>query len=374
MKKEKIFKILFWAISFSFMGIGLTSCGDDDVIGQEGETDIVDNTSPIENGTDDNPLVGSWYETTIVDAHRLYKFNEDETFTYWYRSDEVFRKEEGTYSYDGGVILYLTYTDGETVECRVSQLTKTELSFKRGDLSYNLKASSLTGLDEGCKPLPIEQAVNVWFDYGETGGVSFFIVPHYGVDHYYYSLEATANENNGRRGKGALSKKYSDNDLEFGTDYKFSVTAYDVQGNAYRTYTYPFTTKGYKGMVNYVVYEGEYYDLEYAQMSQKHDISTGTGTGTNFKFLDLYYGDNGLVRFTYAVHEWEGIDKEWMEGTYNIKDNSSYHSYSALFIKEGKSQQPGGGKLVIKRTSNNYYTFDFELELAAGHFEGNLVE
>lgn len=325
----------------------------------------------IENGTADNPFVGNWYEASSTGTHDLFIFNEDNTYVWWYRSDDVLRKTSGTYSFTDTHIT-LTEEDGDELEYKIYTLTKTELSFSsvRG-LSFDMKASTLKSLEDGEAPSTIESGISMRFYYGDAGGIHFTIIPDFGINCYYYEL----NGESGHTQSGICKVEYDDDELEFGTEYEITVTAYDIDGNEYRPYTYSFMTKGYEGMVNYLVYQGNYYELSHAEMSQRHDY-TGTATGTNWKFLTLYSSDETYIRFQYAVPEWEGIDKEWFEGTYNIQTNSEFWKYSYIIVIDGKVEHTyqQTGTLTIKELSGGYLTIDFELDNFAGHYEGTRVE
>ena len=367
----------------------ISSCSKDDPIidsndieNQGGQNDPNENNNEdndqdevIENGTVSNPLVGNWYEVSFIGTHHLFIFNEDGTYEQWYKSDETSRETKGSYAYTN-THLTLTQDDGKTTEYEILKLTKTEFNFYvaggRG-VSYDLQASTLTSLEAGSKPSTIESGITLRFYYGNNGGVHFKIIPHFGIDYYCYALGNSVDENSDYKKFGAYEVSYEDEELEFGTNYNFAVVAYDKQGMKYKPVNYKFTTKGYKGMVNYFVYDGDYYELNAVEMIQDHGMIGSTQP--NCKFLKMYNSDENYIRFEYTVPRWEGISKEWYEGNYLIQENAEYYTYSATLVIDDKVQHNiGSGTLVIKSPTSNYFTFDFELVHVGGHFEGSIME
>lgn len=173
------------------------------------------------------------------------------------------------------------------------------------------------------------------------------------------------------------SYKYTkDRELTFGellplTEYTITARAYDEEGNAgplirtkFKTIACPYT--------NYLIYNSEVYRLTSAEMQASHGYS-GTNTGSNFKYL-RFYGDDAYLQFSWANHEWEGIDKKWSPGTYTIStDSHSYYTYSAYGEIDGRKVYPDG-KLKITQDGSKM-AFDFTLEDAwkiVGHYEGTV--
>lgn len=123
--------------------------------------------------------------------------------------------------------------------------------------------------------------------------------------------------------------------------------------------------------VNYVEMYGNYYPLSKAIMRCKHAV----GTNANMKHLQ-FFGDNEEltpmgVWFTYSTPYYEGINKEWSDGTYSIKSDSGFWIYSGAYCYRGTTYN-GAGTLKIK-TVNSVKVFDFTLDGGdiVGHLEGN---
>ncbi len=124
---------------------------------------------------------------------------------------------------------------------------------------------------------------------------------------------------------------------------------------------------------SYIRIYGAYYELSRASMSSDH----GTGTGANFKHL-MFFGTNDLMqpigaRFMYSTPYYEGIDKYWSEGSYNINSDSGYWIYGGTYCYRNSWSSRCDGKLKIKKT-NNIMVFDFNLDDgdAIGHFVGTV--
>lgn len=124
--------------------------------------------------------------------------------------------------------------------------------------------------------------------------------------------------------------------------------------------------------VNYIRIYGYYYEVSMAEMSCKHAV----GTNANYKYL-MVYGNNGSMSptgayFMYATPYYEGINKEWGDGTYNIKSESGYWIYGGVYIYKGDTSSRCNGKLTIK-TAGNIKVIDFNLDDGdvIGHIAGN---
>lgn len=127
-----------------------------------------------------------------------------------------------------------------------------------------------------------------------------------------------------------------------------------------------------KPYMNYIRIYGYYYKLSEAVMRCKH----GTGTNANFKHL-IFNGANGELTpfgaiFSYSTPSYEGIDKEWSDGSYSIVTKSSFWVYHGWYYNRSSSSEVCPGKLSIK-TIGGVKIFDFNLDGAdcVGHLEGN---
>lgn len=90
----------------------------------------------------------------------------------------------------------------------------------------------------------------------------------------------------------------------------------------------------------------------------------------------MFYGANELlspigVRFMYFTPYYEGINKEWGDGTYTISSKSGHWIYGGVYTHDGAQSYRCDGKLTIKTSGKTKY-FDFNLDDddAVGHFEG----
>lgn len=371
MKTKFIYVLLLCTVILS----SIISCGKEDSDNEfynESNINNEDNASEVlQNGTEENPIIGNWYEVSISNDHKLYTFKDDGTYKYYSKINNTPYKEEGHYQYTKDSIFF-TSSKGKTIGYKITILSRTKFQFFRSrGHSFNLKPSTLTSLEDDCVPSTKEQALNITYVYGETGGISIIITPHHGITHYYYAVSETIEENPKSKGTNILNKKY--NSLKLGTQYYVSAIAYNAKGEKYSPTVIEFKTKGRKDMINYFVYKSEYYELFKAEMSQKHFYS-GTGTGSNCKYLTLYNSDEDYIKFEYAVAEWEGIDKKWNPGTYKIVESSEYYKYMASLILNKKVQHDAflEGTLKITEKANNYFTFDFSLYDISGHFEGKI--
>ena len=150
-----------------------------------------------------------------------------------------------------------------------------------------------------------------------------------------------------------------------------------IKTKDYNTYTRinseGTTSIRYKSLpyVNYVRINEFYYELSFAEMSCKHAV----GTGSNGKFLQFYGSNESLdpigIIFNYFTPYYEGINKEWSDGTYLIRSSGNHWVYRCFYIWRGASYNGCTGKLHIK-TVNNIKIFDFSLDDSdvVGHLEG----
>lgn len=173
--------------------------------------------------------------------------------------------------------------------------------------------------------------------------------------------------------KYTTERTFTYSELKENHEYKFTAQGYDANGNAgplihasFSTIPCPYT--------NYIIYNSKVYPLSYVEMQAKHGYS-GTNTGSNFKYL-RFYGDDVLVQFYWANHEWEGIDKYWNSGTYTIQEDglNSYYKYYCVAEINGHKDAGFEGKLTIKQSGNNMI-FDFNLDNGLtlyGHYEGTV--
>lgn len=172
------------------------------------------------------------------------------------------------------------------------------------------------------------------------------------------------------------SYKINFTDLYPGEEYSFYIKAYDKNNkelesvtNKYRTISPPYTS--------FVCYRGEFYAVTDGSMTKQYGNS-GTGTGTNWKYLRLKNYDDVIVQFTYGVHEWEGISSTWSSGYYSINDDGSYYQYNGWF-NDGKHYHGfSKGDLTIKNNGGSTTIIEFDCEeqelgwRIVGHVEGSI--
>lgn len=122
---------------------------------------------------------------------------------------------------------------------------------------------------------------------------------------------------------------------------------------------------------NILPYESYLYDSRYntfypirtATMKADH----GTGTLANFKFLILRaeYSESLLptgIMFNYSTPYYEGINREWGEGSYQISRSGGYHTYGITMCYIGgydASNMLDGGTLNISKNSS-YMVIDYK--------------
>ena len=162
-------------------------------------------------------------------------------------------------------------------------------------------------------------------------------------------------------------------DLTFNDDGNIILQS-DILSYEYKQISKNGTTNvNYKGTPypNYICIFGYYYELSEVVMRCDH----ATGTEANMKHL-FFFGANGSMepigaRFMYSTPYYEGIDKMWYDGTYNIKSKSGYYIYGGVYCLNNYWESRSDGKLTIK-SSGKIMTLDFNLDDgdAIGHFSG----
>lgn len=339
--------------------------------------------SDVKNGVEGNPLVGNWYSSIYLSSDKypfteLYIFRENMTYTYLRRSNwdswNTLNRTDGTYSFTKDKITFISDNGNETQK-NLKYITPTELGFDF--INYaDFVATTLTTLDMDIFPSEKESAVIVNGGIRLGGGLEFVIKPFHNIDHYYFSLSKDSQKGVSYK---ATKDRYTGSlyqNLELGTLYYITVTAYDKNGTAYKPCVKGFISGGEKGMINYLCGGKTYNDITTVKMTQSH-WNSGTGTGANYKFLEFISADKKThIKFAYAVKEWESINKIWDSGTYKIEQPGGYHKYSCseLYINGSrKSNYCCEGYLYIKKKSSNYWIFDIILEDVTGHFEGSVV-
>lgn len=340
----------------------------DDWGGTDDDSD--DNTGNTGSNTNKNKLVGSWYYVFYYDketSHNLYTFDENMHYTFQYSSGKTTITAEGTYRYTNDSI-YLTPDNGKEFGKKIDM--SSSKSIKINNIEYY--STKISSLESGAVPASSEVALDLSCYYDEKGDVTIKITPYWGISKYCYSFSEKSNDTKSTR-KSHLERTYKS--LKPGTKYYLTAYAIDEKGIEHKSKTIDITTIGEAGNTNYFNFNYKSYKINRAEMSQKHGHS-GTGTGSNTKYLTFYCSDDTYVQFDYNVAEWEGIDKLWGEGTYNISRLGGYYKYGCLALIDGdlknRSYWDFTGTLIIKKKSNNYYTFDFSLEQMKGHFEGSV--
>lgn len=124
--------------------------------------------------------------------------------------------------------------------------------------------------------------------------------------------------------------------------------------------------------VNYLRVNGVYYPLCSAVMRCDHAI----GTNANMKYL-FFYGTNNLLQptgayFMYSTPYYEGINREWADGSYTIQSQSGFWIYGGCYTYNSYMSNRCDGQLTIKTVGQVKY-FDFTLNgNVFGHFEGTI--
>ena len=349
----------------------LTSCSNDEI-----EPSNPNSEEELKNGISSNPFVGNWYEARAhlatslydaLDAHYFYNFDKNGHYTYMHVSDgKLINNESGDYRYTKDSLFLIKSSTGKENKYKVYKIEPTLLSFG----SFNkLKPTTLTSLNEGVYPSTKESAVTVDTYYDEAGKWYVKITPHWGIDHYFYNINGEAEK--GIKRSGLTDRKVSN--LIAGAENTVSVVAFNAKGEKYKEKKVTITTGN--ASKNSFIYNYKSYNINRVEMFQRHD-NTGTGTGSNSKHLRFYNTDNTFLEFDYHVAEWEGIDKKWNAGTYQINTStSSYYHYGAFLVINGKSQHTdsaGKGTLKISEPKQSHYIFEINLENITGHFEGDV--
>ena len=229
--------------------------------------------------------------------------------------------------------------------------------------------------------------VGKWKDAGSSNPKSYYFLK----DGYGYAEYTKSDDGVFRRAfkwsldDEVLTVEY-DNDDYFSQSNNSYIVSFDSDGNMVFTNVKTnkqssyvninnngTTSVDYKNppFVNYVRSYGYYYELSKAIMSCEH----GAGTQSNFKYL-VFYGANELllpygVRFMYATPYYEGINKEWSDGSYIISSKSGHWVYGGMYAYKNSWSGRCDGKLTIKTVGKIMY-LDFNLDDGdvIGHFEG----
>lgn len=380
MKKIELLLILFICSISCTSFISCSSPDDDDEIyvddGDEtdddsgGNSDNNGNNGNTGNNTNKNKLVGNWYYVFYYDketTHHLYTFDDNMHYTDQYNSGTTTTIKEGTYHYTTDSIYFKPY-NGKEYRRKVNISSSKSIMISNTEY-YSTKLSSL---ESGMVPASSEEALKLGCYYDEKGDVTIAITPFWGISKYYYSFSEKPNDTKSTK-TSHFERTYKN--LKLGTKYYLTAYAIDEKGKEHKSKTIDITTIGDVVNTNYFNFNYKSYKIDRAEMSQRHGYS-GTGTGSNTKYLTFYCTDDTYVEFDYNVAEWEGINKEWGEGTYKISRNGGYYKYGCLAKIDGKLKNRSNwdftGTLTIKKKSSNYYSFDFSLEQMKGHFEGSI--
>lgn len=156
------------------------------------------------------------------------------------------------------------------------------------------------------------------------------------------------------------SKVITFSDLKIGKEYTITAVPYTKDGKKGEAIQAKFSTAS-SPYTNYICVSGTFYKVTGAKRWVKRDYS-GTGTGTHWKNLDLTTDDDVYVRFSYSVHEWDGISSVWQTGTYRLTDGHSYYTYSGFYYNGSKPRYfSDGDKMTIKK-NNGTTIIDFSCE------------
>lgn len=271
----------------------------------------LENTSSPEEENNQYGIVGSWfneYFTESISGYDLFVFHEDGSF-------EKYSKSQ----YRQFPIKSYTYTG-------MYSLAENTINFqyKRTDLS----------------------------DYHEDSGI-------YSIENSCLSIKKTAfGSFSGNFYKSSF--KTLDN-IEFGKKYLDNPNKEELieQNSPYQNYMYSWYSKD------------KYIELTKVEMQCEH----GKGTQANTKYL-RFCGPNGSVSPNGAViltmtPYYEGIDKNWIDGTYKINTGSGYYKYFIHPYVEGHdwTSDESEGTLTIK-TNGNIKTFNYKSSNTIIHFVG----
>ena len=367
MDKTKLLIIAFTALVSQSI---FTACDNDD--DEEWRVGDNDNSSD-ENNNSDNMLIGNWYKTFYFDVtekkyycHDLFSFSKDMKYKYSSVDSKKY-VEEGVYRYTSDSLFLTSSTGGH----RKYKFRKNKDNVLWLNTSSYTK-STLTGLETNDVPDKSDPGLTLKMYNTETGNLIIQILPHWGMKGIYYSLSEKKDDKKSKSNSG-FEKTYKN--LKTGTKYYLTAYGIDSKGKEHVSTQTSITTLGFADTKNCFTFNYKSYRISHAEMSAYHGHS-GTGTGSNEKKLRFYCNDDTFVEFNYNVAEWEGINKEWAEGTYKISRNSGYYKYGCFVKIDGKTKSQSDydytGKLIIKKKTNKYYTFDFTLEDMKGHFEGSI--
>lgn len=363
---EKIFSFAFLLMTLA-VGFATTSCsgGDEDNVEKESQDDS-EQSKDLFNIDSKNLIVGNWIEKSSTGSYTLFCFKADGTYVEETRSTSYHKEYNGNYSNNGSTLTLIEHSSGKEFEKKIYQLGRDSLRIT----GYTCRRTTLSSLADGAQPSYEENALTVRTKETELGYGGFDIYPFWGVSYILYSVDKTFNEKTATKYtnnlNGILEKTYKS--YNPGTTHKLTAVAYDKEGRAFKKFETSFKMPGDE-ITNYYFFRGKQYPISEAEMSVKHGYS-GTNTGSHFKYLRFIMDSDNRVQFEYAVHEWDGIDKEWGEGSYKIGDSRNYYTYGCLVLRNGNAYRETSGKLVIKKNTSKYMTFDFTLEETRGHFEG----
>lgn len=312
-------RFYFTTFILALLCLGFSSCSkdddasDDDWRGSYEEDDNQGGGSKEDGGSSKLSVVGNWYELSALGSHTLCCFRKDGTMEYSYLSSD--RTVNYSWNYTWKVEdnnLLLTDSDGKIIEYEIKTLTKDSLVY-----GYNkMRKTALESLKSGSKPAYTEEVVRVkQYEQWDNGSNYVEIIPFFGVSSYTYSIATTAGGGTAKKGSGMKEVTTPVYELSRGTDYYLQVTPYDAQGNAFKPFVLKFRTGGSKGMNNYFVCQGKYYEVGSITRTTKRN----SGSSKNYKHLTFYNSNSNYVQFTVAKYSWDGISSDWPTGTYKKK-------------------------------------------------------
>lgn len=133
----RTFRLIGMTLLMVMLTVNFTACSDDD---DDNELSLpVDNTLEL--------LIGTWEGTGEV-AGRLFKFNEDYTYSYDYSNET----ENGTFEYFPNRYMFVTYytTDWGEENTIVVKITKDELYLNNNE-NFKINWNDLINGHVGCK-------------------------------------------------------------------------------------------------------------------------------------------------------------------------------------------------------------------------------
>lgn len=329
----------------------------------------------VYNTCTSNKLVGNWSDLTyfILNSktyysYEVYSFGKDMKYKIHEKSlgtNSYERKSIGTYSFDDTYITLVDDNGGKTIKRKYEWVSQDQI--KINNIRYY--ATTLSGLDANDVPKKDESSVKVSYSFEDNGDLGITLIPNWGISNFYYTLSKRDNEPPTTKRTSPTIVKYKN--LEPGETYYLRTYGIDKKGISHTICNNLIKNLGTKGVTNRMVYYGKNHNLISAEMSCVH--ASGT-SNRNWKKL-IFSDDEGCkLYFTYTTPYYEGITKEWAEGTYKITISNDCYKYNAAFYnKSGKSDGVSlDGKLTIKKRNSNYYVFDFDLDVLKGHFEGTM--